>query len=379
MDNKKKIALLTNHDDDVYCFRKELIENLVNEGYKVVISCPSGPKLALMPKSSEIEYRNIYIDRRGTNPIKDLKLFLQYCSFMWRVRPDIVLCYTAKPNVYGSIAAKLWNIPYINNVTGFGSVLTKKRLMKKFILWLFKFAYNQASCVMFQNSTNMQLAQDMGMVKGKKRLIPGSGVALKRYPLQPYPDGGNGVNGEPVRFNYFGRILREKGIDDYIECARRIKKQYPNTEFNICGFIEPTEKHYEKELKNLQEQGTVIYHGNQNDVRPFIARAHALIHPSTYGEGMSNVLLENASSGRPLITTDNHGCCEAVDDGKNGFIYHGGEVNDLVDIIKKFLLIPNNERREMGLFGRHKMEHQFDRQIVVKAYLAEIFNALQEI
>lgn len=374
--NKPLIALLTNNDDDIYCFRKELIEGLINEGYEMLISCPNGPKFDLM-RDIPFRYDDPVIDRRGTNVIADAKLFLHYRKLFKNERPDVVLTYTAKTNVYASIAARSLNIPYINNVTGIGSVVNMTGLKKSFILWLFKLAYKSAACVMFQNSTNMKLAVDSGMVKGDYKLIPGSGVDLNRYPLQTYPDGGDGIEGNTVVFNYIGRILHDKGVDDYIEAAKRIKKKYPNTEFNMIGFIEPTENHYEKELTDLQKQGIVYYRGSQKDVKPWIKRAHAIIHPSTYGEGMSNVLLENASSGRFLITTDNPGCKETVINGKSGYIYHGGNVDELVESITKFLNLDNDTRKSMGIEGRKHVESNFSREIVVDAYKEKINKILR--
>ena len=364
---KPLIALITNNDDDVYCFRKELIEGLLDEGYEMLISCPDGPKLELM---EDIPYRydNPDIDRRGTNVISDFKLIMHYRKLFKKERPDVVLTYSAKPNVYAGMAAKSLGIPYINNVTGIGSVVNMGRLKKALILGLFKVSYRGASCVMFQNSTNLKLALDNGMIKGDYKLIPGSGVDLSRYPVQNYPDGGDGKTGDTIIFNYIGRVLHDKGVDDYIEAAKRIKKNYQNTEFNMLGFIEPTENHYEAELAELEEQGIINYRGSQKDVKPWIARSHAIIHPSTYGEGMSNVLLENASSGRFLITTDNPGCQETVVDGQSGFIYHGGDVDALVETIEKFLMMDNDTRRTMGAKGRKHVEDNFSRDIVVAAY-----------
>ena len=369
--SKKLIALLTNNDDDVYCFRKELIEGLIAEGYDMLISCPDGPKLELM-KDIPYIYDNPVIDRRGTNIVADSKLLLHYRKLFKRYKPAVVLTYTAKPNVYASMAAKSLHIPYINNVTGLGSVLNKTRAMKAFIMWLFKTAYRGAACVMFQNSTNMRLAEENGMLKGAYRLIPGSGVALERFPVQSYPEGGDGKSGKKIVFNYIGRILHDKGVDDYIEAAKRIKKNYPNTEFNMLGFIEPTENHYEAELKELGEQDIVQYRGSQKDVKPWIARAHVIIHPSTYGEGMSNVLLENAASARFLITTDNPGCQETVKNNETGFIYHGGDVDALVAAVETFLAMDNETRKALGLKGRKYIEENFSREIVVNAYKEEI-------
>ena len=370
-EEKPVIALLTNNDDDIYCFRKELIEALVANEYEVLISCPNGEKFELM-KEIPYLYDDPEIDRRGTNVIKDTKLFFHYINLFRKHKPDVVLTYTAKPNVYGSIAAHLLGIPVINNVTGFGSVLNQTGLMQKFIMGLFRFAYQSSECIMFQNATNMKLAEETGMVKGDHMLIPGSGVNTERYPLQAYPEGGDGVVGEKVIFNYIGRILHDKGVDDYIEAAKRIRAKYPQTEFNMLGFIEPTESHYEAELQALEADGIVYYRGSQKDIRPFVASAHATIHPSTYGEGMSNVLLESASSGRPLITTDNPGCQETVVDQETGFLYHGGDVEALCDTIETFLAMPNEERKHMGEAGRNYIEKNFSREVVIDAYLNKI-------
>ena len=383
MDEKPLIALLTNNDDDVYCFRLELIQAIIDAGYRMLISCPDGPKFEVMEetglrKNQEFIYNNPPIDRRGTNVINDGKLMLHYWSLFKKYRPSVVLTYTAKPNVYASLVAQQLHIPVINNVTGLGSVVNESGIKQKFIMWLFKTAYRGSSCIMFQNSTNMQLAIRLGWVKGDCKLIPGSGVALDRYPVQEYPEGGNGIDGEPVVFNYIGRILKDKGVDDYIEAAKQIKAKYPKTEFNMLGFIEPTESHYEAELEELGKQGIVFYRGSQKDVKPWIKRAHAIIHPSTYGEGMSNVLLENASSGRLVITTDNPGCKETVNDGISGFIYHGGDVGEL---LKKIEIVvhemPNNTRKQMGLEGRKKVEREFSRSVVIESYLDEIQKLVQ--
>ena len=368
---KKLVALLTNNDDDIYCFRKELIEALLAHDYEVLISCPYGEKFELM-EGIEYLYDNPEIDRRGTNVIADSKLLRHYRRLFKQYQPDVVLTYTAKPNVYGSMAANRLHIPVINNLTGIGSVKNQSKPKKDLILRLFRHAYNKSSCVMFQNETNMKDALDNGLVKGDYMLIPGSGVNTERYPLQEYPDGGDGIHGDPIVFNYIGRILKDKGIEDYIAAAKRIRKKYPATEFNLLGFIEPDEIHYEKDLENLAKRGVVYYLGSQKHVVPFITRSHATIHPSIYGEGMSNVLLETASSGRPIITTDNPGCKETVQDEKTGFIYEGGNVDQLCACIESFLAMKNSERRKMGLLGREYVKENFSREIVIDAYLTKI-------
>ncbi len=378
MENKPLIALFTNNDDDVYCFRLELIQAILNAGYRLLVSCPDGPKFEVMHevglrKDREFFYDDPLIDRRGTNVKSDWKLLMHYRSILKQYRPSVVLTYTAKPNVYAGLAAHRLRIPVISNVTGLGSVMQESGIKQKLILSLFRTAYRRSACIMFQNSANMKLAKDSGWVRGDCQLIPGSGVALERFPVQDFPDGGNGMEGEPVVFNYIGRIMHDKGVDDYIEAAKRIKQKYSKTEFNMLGFIEPTEIHYASELGELGRQDIVLYRGSQRDVRPWIKRSHAIIHPSTYGEGMSNVLLENASSGRLIITTDNPGCRETVNDCISGFLYHGGDVNALVQKIETVLRdIPNNRRKQMGLEGRAKVEAEFSREVVIRAYLKKI-------
>ncbi len=374
---KPLIALVTNNDDDVYCFRKEIIDSLIKNGYSVLISCPYGEKLNLIDDIEYI-YDNPVIDRRGTSVTADAKLFFHYMSVLKKYRPDVVLTYTVKPNVYCGIASHFLKIPVISNVTGFGSVLQKSGMIRKFIMTLFKISFRRSECVMFQNSTNMRLAEASGMVKGDRLLIPGSGVNTDRFPFIKYPDGGDGINGGKVVFNYIGRILKEKGVDVYIEAAKRIKKKYPNTEFNMLGFIEPTEIHYEKELKELEKDGIIRYFGSQKDVRPFIALSHATIHPSMYGEGMSNVLLESASSGRPVITTDNPGCRETFIDSETGLLFKGGDADSLCNIIERFLSMPNEARAEMGARGREYIKSNFSRDIVADAYLKKIGEILSK-
>ena len=378
MSEKPLIALLTNNDDDVYCFRLELIQAILAEGYRILISCPDGPKFDVMEdiglkKGETFLYDNPPIDRRGTSVFNDYRLMLHYKKIFREQKPVVVLTYTAKPNVYASLVAHKMGIPVINNVTGLGSVVNETGFKRSLIMWLFKIAYKNSACIMFQNSTNMKLAKELGWVKGDSRLIPGSGVALDRFPVQDFPEGGDGLKGAPVIFNYIGRILHDKGVDDFIKAAKRIKEKYPMTEFNMVGFIEPTESHYESELDELGKQGIIIYRGSQKDVKPWIKRSHAIIHPSTYGEGMSNVLLENASSGRLIITTDNPGCRETVNDGISGFIYHGGDVDALVQKIETVISnMDNSDRKHMGLRGRKKVEAEFSREVVIEAYLNTI-------
>lgn len=369
--NKKNqlIAILNCHDDDVYCFRKEVIEEIKNNGYDLLLSNPYGEKIDLM-KDIEFKFIDTYIDRRGTNIIKDFKLLIFYYKMFKKYKPDLVLTYTAKPNIYGSLAAKKLKIPYLNNITGLGSVLKKNIILKKFIFFLFKTAFKNSECLYFQNKENLELAKKEKIIKGDNKLIPGSGVNVDKFALKPYP------KEEKIIFNYIGRVLKEKGIDNYINAAEIIKQKYPNTEFNIIGFIEPTEKKYSNLIKELEQKDIIKYRGSQKNVIPFIERSHCTIHPSIYGEGMSNVLLESSSTGRPVITTNISGCKEIVEDKINGYIYEAGNTEQLIKKIETFINLKKSEKEQMGKNGRKKVEKDFNRKFVVEEYMKKIEEVL---
>ena len=373
---KPCIAVVTNHDDDLFCLRLELLQALLKEGYSLLVSCPDGPKLDLMKRQYGLRrgcdflYDNPEIDRRGTNPVRDWKLLRHYYRLLKKIRPAVVLTFSAKPNVYAGLAAKALRIPAISNLTGLGSVMKKTGLKQFLILAAFRPAFRASFCVMVQNEANKAFALEHRLINGTYRQLSGSGVSLERFPLQEYPDGGNGTEGQVVVFNYIGRIMKEKGIDTYLELARRIRHRHPATEFNVIGFVEPTESHYLQVLAELQEQGIIAYRGEQENVLPWIARSHAVIHPSVYGEGISNVLIESASCGRPVLTTDHDGCRETVDHGQSGFVYDPDHPEELETLVEHFLTgMTNRERMLMGLEGHRKAVREFDRDKIVREYM----------
>ena len=217
--------------------------------------------------------------------------------------------------------------------------------------------------VFFQNTENQQFFIDHKIALGKHGLLPGSGVNLERFTLKEYP------NGDTIRFAFISRIMKEKGIDQYLEAAEAIKEKYPNTEFHICGFCE-TE--YEGKLNEFNDNGTVIYHGMLRDVAGFLDDIHCVVHPTYYPEGLSNVLLEASASGRPIITTDRSGCREVIEDGVNGYMIPQKDSKALIEAIDKFMQLDYESKKAMGIAGRKKVEKEFDRQIVVNKYLGEL-------
>lgn len=360
----KQILILANNDIGLYKFRKELIEELLKQKYEVYISLPNGKFIHELINLG-CNYIETNISRRGTNPVTDLKLMVKYRKIIMDIKPDVVLTYTIKPNVYGGIACELMNVPYIANITGLGSAVENQGIMQKITVILYKIAFYKLNCVFFQNKENMKFFIDKKIAIGKHKLIPGSGVNLNHFHILEYP------SDETVEFVFISRIMKEKGIDQYLEAAQYIRSKYPNTRFHICGFCEEA---YENKLKELQEKGIIEYHGMIRDVREIISQTHCIIHPTYYPEGMSNVLLESAASGRPLITTNRSGCREIVDDGINGFIVEQQNSKDLIEKIEKFLRITYEEKKKMGIEGRKKVEKEFDRCIVVKKYMMELKN-----
>ncbi|MCF0149677.1 MAG: glycosyltransferase family 4 protein [Clostridium sp.] len=362
----KKVLILVNHDVVIYNFRKELVERLLEEGYEVHISSPYGERIDDLV-SMGCKYEEVSISRHGTNIIEDLKLIKYYFNIIKKIKPDVVLTYTIKPNIYGGIACRFSRTPYIANITGLGTAVENEGLMQKFTVMLYKIAFKKISCIFFQNTENMNFFAEKNIYKEKHKLLPGSGVNLSHFNVLDYPPE------DTIEFAFISRIMKEKGIDQYIEAAEYIRNKYPNTRFHVCGFCE---EDYEEKLKELQARGIIEYHGMQRDIRKILAITHCTIHPTYYPEGMSNVLLESAASGRPIITTNRSGCRETLDCGVTGYIVGPQNSRELVRKIEKFLTLSYEDKKRMGLAGRKKVEKEFDRQIVIDAYLEEIEDVL---
>ena len=358
----KKILFLVNHDVVIYNFRLELVERLLHEGFEVLISSPYGERIDEL-KNLGCHYVEANISRHGMNPITELRLLSYYENIIEKINPAIVFTYTIKPNIYGAMACKKLHIPCVANITGLGTAVEKGGISQKISVLLYKLAFTDIQRVYFQNEENHQFFIDKKIALGKDDMLPGSGVNLERFALIDYP------SDNTIEFAFIARIMKEKGIDNYLEAARKIKKKYPNTVFHVCGFCE---SEYDGKLQEYVDDGSVIYHGMVSNVRKIHEKVHCIVHPTYYPEGLSNVLLEACASGRPIITTDRSGCREVIEEGKNGFIVKQQDTQDLVRVIEKFILLPHEKKVEMGLVGRKKVEEEFNRQIVVEKYMNEV-------
>lgn len=431
----KKILILGNSDAGLYEFRKEVVSALIAEGDEVHISVPDSGYIERFKELGAIMHPTV-VDRRGMNPVADLKLYRIYLSLVKGIKPDAVLTYTIKPNVYGGIAASRVRVKtndcggnaasnvrvadstaeagsslvsgsfssaqstssssehcsrvrVLANVTGLGSSLQGNGLKAKFIKFLYRMGLRNASCVFFQNETNLEFMNHAGSIPATADvvLLPGSGVNLEEHRFQEYPEA-QGVEAQitgslgdgpqvsqmqaETRFLYVGRIMDDKGSSELLTAMEEISKDYPGVKLDIIGsYEEETREKYEPWIARLSSKGVVEFHGFRDDVDSFYGRSHALIHPS-YHEGMSNVVLEAAAAGRPVLTSDIPGCREGYENGVGGISFEAKSVESLKSALIKFLSMDASERKSMGLAARRFVEEHFDRKIVIDAYLKAV-------
>lgn len=360
----KKILVQTNSASGLYSFRSELMKNFLDQGHQVILAMPYD-ELVDDFKAMGCKYVNIPVDRRGVNPIRDIILFFKYLKLIKQVMPDVVLTYTIKPNVYGGVAAAIGKVPCLANITGLGTAVETPGMLQKLTLFMYKVGLRKDACVFYQNQFNKSFCERHSIGGKRNVLIPGSGVNLKKFEKIPFPVG------HTTEFIFISRIMKQKGIDEYLYVAEKMSQKYGDkVKFHILGRCE--DAHYEQVLRNAQEKGWVLYHGQQKDIRPFIQKVHCVIHPSFYPEGMSNVILENAASGRAAITTRRPGCGETVEDGVTGYLVDERNKNQLLDAVQRYIDLPYEEKKKMGKNARLRMQRLFDRNIIIDAYNREI-------
>lgn len=358
---KNKILILANCASGLYDFRNELLLSLLKE-YEVHVSLPDEEEVPEIAQEGCIVYHTP-VDRRGINPLRDLKLFMSYLKLMKKIRPSVVLTYTIKPNTYGSLCCRMLGIPYIVNITGLGSVFENGGMLQKIVVFLYRISLRKASCVFFQNSRNREIFEQFGIYGKKTRLVPGSGVNLERHSREEYPS-----EEKSIIFLYVGRIMKEKGIDELLYAAEVIRKEYPKTVFEIVGNYEDD---YKALIRQKEKEGIVKLTGYQKIIHPYYQAASAVLVPS-YHEGMSNVILEAGATGRPVLASDIPGCREGFEDGCTGIAFQSRSKEALANALRSFLNLSYETRKNMGENARKKMERDFDREFVVQAYTEEV-------
>ena len=362
---KKKVVIIGNDTTYIFNLRLSIIKELLKQNYDVYLVTKV---IYYEEELKKIGCKIIDIDnnRHNINLLSNIKLFFKYKKILKRINPEYILSYNIKPNLYVGIINKKLKAKFMPNVTGLGKALGYPSFLQKIIIFISRISFKSASVVFFQNQSNMNFFEKYKILnkKTKKILLPGSGVDLEKFKLLEYPDT------KKIKFLFIARIMKEKGIDIYLEVAKYIKFKYSNTEFHVCGYCD--DKKYDKKLKKFEKEKIIIYHGEQKNISNLIKKSNVVIHPTYYPEGMSNVLLESAASGRPIICTDIPGCKEIVDDGKTGFVVPEKNFFKTIESVEKIIAMSNSKRKQMGLNARKKIEKQFDRKVVVKKYMSEI-------
>ena len=363
MKNAKTVLILSNHFITLYAFRREVIDRLLERGHRVIISIPPDERNEYF-RARGCELIDTPMSRRGINPFRDVILLCRYLHLMRKIKPDIILSYTAKPNIYGAMASNLLGFKQVCNITGRGSSLAFDTLLAAIVRMLYSLSIKKAYKVFFQNADDRDYFQQHRIIRDNWALIPGSGVNLEQHTFAPMPDDGE------IRFLYVGRIMGVKGVDEFLACAKEIRGRYPNTGFYLAGWID--QGGFKKKLKEYEDLGYIHYLGFQKDIDPWIRRCHCTILPSHGGEGVPNAVLESAAVGRACIVSDVPGSRDAVEDGVTGYLFQPRSSADLIEKVERFLALSKEERERMGLLGHEKAAREFDREFVISAYVREV-------
>ena len=363
MKTTKKYLFLTNNSDGLYGFRHELLSALAKKD-EIFISTPNDGFFDEL-HALGCTVIDTPLDRRGINPLTDVKLFRQYRRLLRQIQPDMVITYTIKPNVYGGLACRLAGIPYAANITGLGTAFQKPGVLRTVASFLYKIALKRAKVVFFENSENQQTLLDAHIVKASQCcLLSGAGVNLEHYAFAEYPS-----DHWETRFLFTGRIMREKGVDELFAAMERLRAEGVPCTLDILGSYE---EDYQEKIGRFEAAGWLHYHGYQQDVRPFIRNCHCFVLPSWH-EGMANTNLECAAMGRPLITSRIHGCMEAVIEGESGLLCQAQNADSLYETMKAFIGLSYEKKMAMGIAGRRHMEDVFDKKKVVEATIARLW------
>lgn len=358
-----KVLVLTNSIGGLWSFRCELMRKLLDSGFEVPIHCPLGERIKdfeeMGCKVSVAENLN----RRGMNPIKDIRLLFEYIKIIKKEKPDVVLTYTIKPNIYGGLACRIMRVPYLSNITGIGTAIAGKGILAKLCIFLYRMGVGGVKTLFFQNSSNEKLFSDRKIARNKHRIIPGSGVNLDKHVFTEYPQS------DKIVFLFVGRVMKAKGIEEFLYASEKLSEKYENVEFLICGFCD--EKKYIPKIEELSKKYNLNYLGSVLNIDEYYQKSHCVVLPS-YHEGTANVLLEGQATGRPVISTDAPGCGETFVENVSGFLCEVGNGESLLKAMEKIINLSYDERKEMGIRGRENVEKNYDRNIVTNAYMEEI-------
>ncbi len=371
--SQKTVLISINASWNIVNFRQGLIRALQRQGYRVAALAPPD-RYSDALSSLGVDFHPIEMDRQGISPLRDLSLLVRYWAALGRIRPDVYLGYTAKPNIYGSLAARARGIAVINNVAGLGTAFIRRGWLTRVVSLLYRLAFRRSRTVFFQNEDDLgQFVADRIVAPDKARLLPGSGIDLERFaPSERRPNG-------PFAFLMIGRLLWDKGVREYVEAARIVRATLPEARFRLLGPLDvPNRTAVERtDVESWVKEGLIEYLGESDDVRPHIAEAGCIVLPS-YREGLPRTLLEGAAMAKPLIATDVPGCRAVVEHGVNGRLCAVRDARSLADAMLNIALAPEEERAGLGASGRAKVEAGFSEERVADLYLDAIAKALNK-
>ncbi len=363
-----KILILSNSDITLYQFRRELLAQLL-QNHEVYIALPDGERVEAIVQMG-CRFLPTDVDRRGISPVADLKLLRSYLKLLRWVKPDLVITYTIKPNVYGGLACRLLGVPYAANITGLGTAFQKKGALRRLVTVLHRIALRRAQTVFFENTSNRDTFLRESIVEKEQCcVLMGAGVNLAHFAPEEYP-----ADEATIRFLFVGRVMQEKGVDELFSAMERLHAEGCHCVLDLVGFME---EDYTAAIRAGESAGWLRYHGFQWDVRPFIAASHCAVLPS-YHEGMANANLECAAMARPLITSRIPGCVEAVKEDVSGYLCVPQDANHLYGEMKRFLMLTQAERAAMGRAGRQRMEALFDKKKVVAMTVERLGTCAEE-
>jgi len=363
-----KILILTNYANGLWLFRKELLLAFMEDGHEIYVSLPPDENVDKL-RTLHVKIIETPFERRGNNPVKDFQLFRTYIRLLKNERPDVVLTYTIKPNLYGGLACRLKRVPYLCNITGLGTAIEDGGLLSKVLLQFYKVSIKKAKRVFFQNIKNRKFMNSYGIAVKNSMLLPGSGVNLREHSFVPYPAEAGGIT-----FLAVIRIMKDKGIEEYLDAAKAMKEKQGQLKlhFWLAGEYEEETRHqYEPVIQDLEQKGIIKYFGHIDNVGEVMAQSHIIVHPS-YHEGLSNVLLEAAACGRPVLASNISGCIETFCEGESGYAFAAKSTGALVAAMEKITALSEDRRRLMGTAARAWVETHFDREIVINAYREEL-------
>lgn len=362
-----RIAIVLNTSWNIYNFRMNFVRSLLEKGYEVHTIAPYDDYTHLLQEAGCIHHK-VRMDSRGANPIKDSALIVELFMIYRRIKPDFILHYTIKPNVYGTLAASLLKIPVINNVCGLGTVFLKDNLVSLVAMALYKISFRFADKVFFQNPDDLNLFLNRNLVpRAAVDLLPGSGIDLKKFQPMPYR------RNEKFTFLLISRLITDKGVLEYIDAVKKLRSQGLNARFQVLGSMDPKHKRGIKTeiIEDWIKAGLIEYLGTTDDVRQHIKNADCIVLPS-YREGTPHTLLEAASSSKPIIATDVPGCNHVVEDNVNGLLCKLKDADDLAAKMNTMAGMTDNALQQFGRNGRAKMEAEYDEVVVINKYLQTI-------